>query len=74
MQKIVLLSFILFFITKISFAQTFATIDSIGKHNDSVAKAGGEVVFTKVDKEAEFPGGINGWRQYLEKNLRQMCR
>ncbi len=26
-------------------------------------------VFTKVEKEAEFPGGDAAWRRYLEKNL-----
>jgi len=26
--------------------------------------------FTNVEQPAEFPGGIEGWRRYLEKNLR----
>lgn len=26
-------------------------------------------VFTKVEKEAKFPGGAEGWRRYLERNL-----
>jgi protein TonB len=26
-------------------------------------------VFTKVEKEAKFPGGPEGWRKYLERNL-----
>ena len=26
-------------------------------------------VFTKVEKEAKFPGGAQGWRRYLESNL-----
>ncbi len=26
-------------------------------------------IFTKVEKEAEFPGGLDGWRRYLERNL-----
>lgn len=26
-------------------------------------------VFTKVEKEAKFPGGMEGWRRYLERNL-----
>jgi hypothetical protein len=26
-------------------------------------------IFEKVDVEADFPGGVNGWRQYLEQNL-----
>jgi periplasmic protein TonB len=27
-------------------------------------------VFTKVDIPAEFPGGVQGWTEYLQKNLR----
>ncbi|HEX8331592.1 MAG TPA: energy transducer TonB [Segetibacter sp.] len=26
--------------------------------------------FTRVEKEAMFPGGLNGWRKYLEANLK----
>lgn len=26
-------------------------------------------VFTKVEKEAKFPGGADGWKRYLERNL-----
>lgn len=26
-------------------------------------------VFTKVEKEAKFPGGAEGWKRYLERNL-----
>ena len=26
-------------------------------------------VFTKVEKEAKFPGGLAGWKNYLERNL-----
>ena len=28
-----------------------------------------EKIFTKVEKEAEFPGGSSAWRRYLERNL-----
>ena len=28
------------------------------------------VVFTKVDVPAAFPGGANGWKAYLESNLK----
>lgn len=28
-----------------------------------------EKVFTKVDKPASFPGGLDGWRRYLERQL-----
>ena len=29
-----------------------------------------EKVFTKVDNPASFPGGLDGWRRYLERNLK----
>ncbi len=29
-----------------------------------------DIVFTKVEVPAAFPGGIDGWRMYLERNLR----
>jgi protein TonB len=28
-----------------------------------------EKTFTKVEKEAKFPGGMEGWKKYLERNL-----
>ncbi|MCW3109634.1 MAG: hypothetical protein JWQ09_4140 [Segetibacter sp.] len=28
-----------------------------------------EKVFTKVEKEAKFPGGMEAWKRYLERNL-----
>jgi periplasmic protein TonB len=28
-----------------------------------------DAVFTKVEVAAQFPGGIDGWRRYLERNL-----
>jgi periplasmic protein TonB len=28
------------------------------------------IIWTKVEKEAEFPGGIEGWKNFLIKNLR----
>ncbi|HNF42736.1 MAG TPA: hypothetical protein PLT49_03665, partial [Ferruginibacter sp.] len=35
---------------------------------DSVREA--NIVFTRVEVEAMFPGGQEGWRQFLVKNLR----
>jgi protein TonB len=29
----------------------------------------GDKVFEKVEREAEFPGGVKAWIQYLEENL-----
>ncbi|MBL7739431.1 MAG: energy transducer TonB [Chitinophagaceae bacterium] len=31
--------------------------------------AGERNIFEKVDEEASFPGGFDGWRMFLEKNL-----
>ena len=28
------------------------------------------IVFEKVEIEARFPGGVNGWREFLQKNLK----
>ena len=36
---------------------------------DSTDK-GYDKIFTKVEKPAEFPGGADGWRKYLEGNLK----
>jgi protein TonB len=65
MQKVLLLGLSLL-LAKISFSQNIATFDSLRKHNDSLAKAGDEVIYTKVDKEAQF----RGWAEYLQKNLK----
>lgn len=41
------------------------TTQSVATPNEKYDK-----IFTKVDIPAEFPGGSNGWREYLQKNLR----
>jgi protein TonB len=35
-----------------------------------ITKEEEELLFTKVDEEAKFPGGLEGWRNFLERNLR----
>jgi periplasmic protein TonB len=50
-----------FFFFANAFGQSPVTIDS----DTSYSK-----IFTKVDKPAEFPGGSQGWSEYLQKNLR----
>jgi N-acetylmuramoyl-L-alanine amidase len=36
----------------------------------TVAEAGGQnLIFTKVEQEAQFPGGVDAWRKYLAKSL-----
>ncbi len=29
-----------------------------------------DIVFTKIENMPQFPGGLTGWREYLQKNLR----
>ncbi len=54
-------------------ARTATTVTINNKaENDlaDVAQQGNpEEVFTKVEQEARFPGGLDAWRKYLEKNL-----
>ncbi len=38
--------------------------DSFPKDEDGIVR-----IFTKVEKEAKFPGGLEGWRTFLEKIL-----
>jgi periplasmic protein TonB len=52
--------FLLFFVNS-SIGQSPVTIDTASPTDK---------VFTKVDKQAEFPGGAQGWSEYLQKNLR----
>lgn len=36
----------------------------------TISEAGGQnIIFTKVEQEAQFPGGIDAWRKYLAKSL-----
>jgi hypothetical protein len=57
-KVIVLFSFL--FMAQVVVAQN----DSIViKRNDE------DLVFNKVEQEASFPGGLNGWQKYLMKNL-----
>lgn len=53
-------SFFIFFIccTQIVFAQ-----------EKSVSNDSAEVTFIKVDEEAYFPGGVEGWKSFLRKKL-----
>jgi TonB family protein len=38
--------------------------------NKIQSEADSNIIFTKVEVEAEYPGGQNGWKQYLVKNLK----
>ena len=40
------------------------------KINAAGTAGGSQVVFTKVEMEAEYPGGYKAWEEYLQKNLK----
>jgi len=42
---------------------------SVSGQTDSIRTDDGRI-FNKVEREAEFPGGISAWTDYLMKNLR----
>ena len=51
----------------------FATISSYAQSNTDKGAVVGEhmdSLFTHVDEEAKFPGGLQGWKNFLERNLR----
>lgn len=60
MKKLILFTIVLFAIAKSYSQQVVVAAPSEYDRN---------IVFTKVEKEAEFPGGLPGWRTYLQKNL-----
>lgn len=58
MQKIYFtIIFLLYLIIKVEAQEKLETIESI------------DSTFSKVEVEAEFPGGASAWRNYLQKNL-----
>ena len=61
-QKI-LTSLALLFISTISIAQTVT--ETRKQSSDSLSK-----IYSKVEYEAEFPGGISAWSEYLQKHLK----
>lgn len=51
--------------------QSYASFNMIGKVVEQMGwdEEGNELKNFVVEKEAEFPGGMEGWRKYLERNL-----
>ena len=50
----------------------FGRIELMNAQNSpppSVSDSSNNIIFTKVDVEAAFPGGEAGWRKYLMQNL-----
>jgi protein TonB len=66
MKNIILLSISIFFFFQYSTAQVSLLrpaapiIDSSDRDNQ---------IFTKVEQEATFPGGLLGWKTYIQNNL-----
>jgi protein TonB len=64
MKHIIIASF-LFFTSHIS-----VTAQNVSSSKSPLADSSGEIkIFTKVEVEASFPGGEEGWRKYLIQNL-----
>lgn len=70
-NKSICLFLVAFIFSTTSFAQTFK--DSVVQIKDTTSQNflmdGTDTVFTKVEQFATFPGGMDGWRRYLERNL-----
>jgi len=45
------------------------TFNSYSQHTDSSETSGKVAVSVKPEKEAQFSGGAEGWRLYLQRNL-----
>jgi len=63
MKKTVILGISFLFIAIMANAQT--VVEASKQPVDS-----GNSIFSKVEFEAEFPGGSSGWIEYLQKNLK----
>jgi protein TonB len=55
--------------TKARLITLFLFIGSFANAQEIVASDTATKVFSKVEKEANFPGGLPGWRDYLINNL-----
>ncbi len=53
----------LFFLSSSLYAQ------SIKKATDTTTNSIDTTIYTKVQADAQFPGGMEGWAAYLQKNL-----
>jgi N-acetylmuramoyl-L-alanine amidase len=56
--------------TKKEAAHSSEPVTAAGYPARTVTEAGGQnIIFTKVEQEAQFPGGVDAWRKYLAKSL-----
>ena len=63
MKQKLFITLSLIFISTISIAQTVTEVPK--QSLDSLSK-----VYSKVEHEAEFPGGTSAWSEYLQKHLK----
>lgn len=61
MKRVIILCLVFVSFGKMSFAQHV---------KDTVSAKSEDEVFTKVEVEATFPGGVKAFHEYLEKNLK----
>ena len=52
------------------FSIVFALVVSPGFSQQKPREPDYEKVFTKADKPAEFQGGVEGWKRYVEQNIK----
>jgi protein TonB len=50
-------------------AQDNKNSDSASRRSDSVTAGPEKKVFTKIERQAEFTGGVGAWQKFLEKAL-----
>lgn len=48
----------------------FIPVISIAQQQETTTKTSDSLVFAKVEKESEYPGGMAGWGTYLQNNMR----
>ena len=67
-----LILFVLAATTNPAHCQTNLPVDSTHQNIPVVKSSEGvdTTIFTKVEVEASFPGGLDGWRTFLENNLK----
>lgn len=69
MKKILLLISLITFTSIRSFSQNINSPDSTSKKQDSLKLADKNIVFTKVEVEAQPGGDKNSWQNFLKKNI-----
>ena len=69
MKKILMLFFVITFISIQSYSQYTSAPDSANIKRDSLNQIDKNIVFTKVEVEAHSNGDKNSWQNFLKKNI-----